>query len=77
MITIVSTSSVDYHTATDTEANYLLAVADDAEVLEIEDVTNASGKTVGNHYTITDGLWDFIQESVARYEDDRIEGEEE
>lgn len=67
MITIVSTDSgrIDYRTLGDTERIFLeQALAFDGATA-VEDVRNASGRIVGQHYTITDSTWDFVSECAA------------
>lgn len=70
---VISTVSgkLNSRVATESEATYLDQVVEldgpDAIVSE-EPVTNGSGRIIGRHVTISDDDWEFIQESVRRWE---------
>lgn len=66
--TTITTSTVDRRVATEDELVLLGQVIDidgyDNVVTASEDAKNGSGRVIGEHLTITDEAWSFVQASL-------------
>lgn len=70
--TTITTSTLYQHVATEAELTLLGQVIDidgrDAVVTHSAAAKNSSGRVIGEHLTITDEAWQFVQDSLRATE---------
>ena len=70
--TTITTSTLYQHVATEAELTLLGQVIDidgrDAVVTHSAAAKNGSGRAIGEHLTITDEAWQFVQDSLRAAE---------